>query len=543
MKRARIVMAAAALAAAAAATQIWTEEEMARPFGPPVAPRVGYSLAAGQYDPHEVYENGIAFVARWQVTDPNDPNYGGIIEGEDLTNVIQTDNTQESVWDWSRWRDMTGSREYDDYVARSWIYILNFPAWLEEGWGSESQKYYRIYNCGWGMRAEMMYRHVTGDTSHQDYGLTCAQFVADNAINITLYPANFYCTAWAVGNLYEYAEDVGDAALKASALALAEQVKALAEEAPATRIGSYSWAMSGGATVWGLHESYFREHPGEEAAWMAQYAPYMPELVPAGSNTWDNAWNAWFMLGYYAAYHATGDAAYWTRFDNIAGNLVAQDTDDDGGIPASQAGTSDADQSWVTSYMCYMGMDRILRDLGVKDLAAEPRPGEVRVSWAAEFEYHAANYNVYREEVGVPGRPKVNSQPIGGPSPYEFADPHVAVGHKYRYWVEAEGATGFSRTFGPAEVTAGGFPLSFGLSQNYPNPFSTHTTVDIALAEGGEADLSIYDLAGREVWRRDDNYGAGKHAVEIDADLPAGVYLCQLKVGEEAAVRRMVVVK
>jgi len=142
------------------ATRPWTDEELARPFGPAVAPRVGYSLAASSYDADEVFKKACAFIAAWQVTDPNDPNYGGIREGENMPDIIQTDNTQESVWVWSRWRELSGSRAYDDATARSWVYINKYPAWEEEGWGSESQKYYRFYNCGWGMRAEMMYRRV-----------------------------------------------------------------------------------------------------------------------------------------------------------------------------------------------------------------------------------------------------------------------------------------------------------------------------------------------------------------------------------------------
>jgi hypothetical protein len=432
---------------------------------------------------------------------------------------------------------LTGSGEYNAAVARSWTYCLNHPAWEEEGWGSGSD-YYRIYNCGWGMRAEMMYRRATGDESHRNYGLTCAQFLVNNPIDLYV-SVNFYCTAWAIGNLYEYAEDIGDDTLKAQALARAATIKSLAESAPVLYISGYSWAMSGGATVWGLHNSYFQEHPGEEKAWMTTYASYLPEMI-GPSASWDNAWNAWFMLGHYAAYHGTGDDAWADKFEAIAANLVAQDTDGDGGIPPSQNGTSDGDHTWVTSYLCYMGMDRILRDLSVTELAAKPVVGAVEVSWEP-FEYAAPSYNVYREMVGRAGRPRLNADPLTGDPPYELVDDDVTPGTDYRYYVEGVGVTGHSVVSEPVTVTAGVPPHSFSLAQNYPNPCADRTTIEFSLPAAGNATLRVYDLAGRELYRDERAYSAGKQVVTLDIQLPRGVYIYQIERGEDAAARAMVV--
>lgn len=535
-----------AAATAALATEFWPPEKLAEPFGPPVEPRLGYAVRAEEYDAEQVFGKACAFIEFWQVKDPNDPNYGGIREGEDLPNIIQTDNTQESVWVWSRWRQLTGSRKYDDAVARSWVYINKNPAWKEEGWEYPASKYYRIYNCGWGMRAEMMYRRTTGDASRKNYGLTCARFVADNPIDIKnlSYLNNYLCTAWAVGNLYEYAEDVGDEGLKAKALSLASEVKSLAEEAPAWRIGYYSWAMSGGATVWGLHNSYFKGHPDEEKSWMTSYGPYLQTLVNPGGGTWDNAWNAWYMFGHHSCYHATGNESYWFKFDNIAANLVAQDTDGDGGIPPSQAKGDDCDHTWVTSYLCMMGMDRIIRDLSVKDFVATAEPGTIVLKWEPAYETHAAAYDVYRETVGRPGHPKISDEPITGNPPYAFVDGDVIPGTTYRYWLEALSPSAHVRTHGPVERTAGALKCTFALGQNYPNPApSGRTAVPFALARGSSALFRLFDLAGREVYRREGTYGAGKHVLELNLDVAPGVYVYKLEAGDDEAAKRMVIAK
>ncbi len=542
----KIVALAAAVAAPAVATQFWTAEELSRPIGPTLVPRLGWGARAESYDAERVFGEACAFIEHWQVKDPKDPNYGGIREGEDLPSIIQTDNTQESVWVWSRWRQLTGGRDYDEAVKRSWVYINKYPAWEEEGWENPASKYYRIYNCGWGMRAEMMYRRTTGDASHKTYGLTCARFVADNPIDIetTSYLANYLCTAWAVGNLYEYARDVGDGALKAKALTLAAKVKTLAEAVPGWRIGYYNWAMSGGATVWGLHNSYFKEHPQEEKAWISEYGPYLQRLVEPGVGTWDNAWNAWFMLAHHGCYHAAGDAAYWTKFDGVAANLVAQDTDGDGGIPPSQALGDDHDHTWVTSYLCLMGMDRIIRDLSVKNFVATPEPGVIVLKWEPAFETHAAAYDLYRETVGLPGRPKITDKPIIGDPPYDFTDGDVVHGKTYRYWLEARSPGDHVRVYGPLERTAGALKCTFALGQNYPNPVTDgRTTVPFALARSGKTLFRVFDVAGREVYRTENAFSPGKHALELKLALAPGVYLYKLETDRDEAAKRMVVTK
>ncbi|MGD8718113.1 MAG: T9SS type A sorting domain-containing protein [Candidatus Zixiibacteriota bacterium] len=545
MKKYGIALAVILTAVAAYGTEFWTPEELAEPTGPPVPPRLDFDAMAQGFDPDQVFGHACAFIEYWQVKDPEDPDYGGIREGEDLPNVIQSDNTQESVWVWSRWRELTGSDAYDDAVARSWTYLTNNPAWEEEGWGAPASQYYRIYNCGWGMRAEMMYRRATGNEDRRDYGLTCARFVVENHIEIEplSFQNNYLCTAWAVGNLYEYAVDVGDDDLKAGALELARDVKAYAEEAPAWCIGRYSWAMSGGAVVWGLHNSYFREYPGQEKAWMEEYGTYLAELAEPGVGTWDNAWNGWFMLGHHSAYRGCGNGGYWNKFDRIVNNLVAQDTDNDGGIPPSQALDDTHDHTWVTSYLCLMGMDRIIRDLSVAEFEAATGVGEIVVSWEPAYTPAAAGYNLYREEEGTPGRPRLNDEPLTGEGSFEVRDEAVTPGKTYTYIVEALGPGDYYRLSAPIAIRAGGRPTSFALAQSYPNPTTGTATFAFSLAQGGPATFRIYDMAGRELYQLDEDYGVGKHELTLNLPLPPGVYVYHLESGGNEAARKMVLVK
>jgi hypothetical protein len=189
-----------------------------------------------------------------------------------------------------------------------------------------------------------------------------------------------------------------------------------------------------------------------------------------------------------------------------------------------------------------MGMDRIIRDLSVKNLAATVGRGEIVLSWEPAFEERAVGYDVFREEEGTPGRPKINDDPLTGEPPYEIKDEHVTPGRDYSYWVQALSAGDNTRVNGPVKVKAGGLPNTFVLTQNYPNPCSGKTTVEFALGHPHRATFRVFDLAGREVYYHAGDFTTGKHEIHLNLNVPPGVYVYTLKAGDDEAVRRMVVV-
>lgn len=71
---------------------------------------------------------------------------------------------------------------------------------------------------------------------------------------------------------------------------------------------------------------------------------------------------------------------------------------------------------------------------------------------------------------------------------------------------------------------------NFELSGNYPNPFTSLTTVVIVLPETAIVRLSVHDMMGRRVAVLvDERMSAGKHEVPfIPTKLPKGQYLCRL---------------
>jgi lysophospholipase L1-like esterase len=69
--------------------------------------------------------------------------------------------------------------------------------------------------------------------------------------------------------------------------------------------------------------------------------------------------------------------------------------------------------------------------------------------------------------------------------------------------------------------------LQFTVSQNYPNPVTNFTSIDIVMPEADNIKLNIYNLQGKLVYSLVNEYiNTGKHIVRLDlSNLPSGVYI------------------
>jgi len=90
-----------------------------------------------------------------------------------------------------------------------------------------------------------------------------------------------------------------------------------------------------------------------------------------------------------------------------------------------------------------------------------------------------------------------------------------------------------------------GNPDKFVLNQNYPNPFNPSTILSYTLKTDGQVKLTVFNLVGQSVQVLVDAYQpAGEYEITFDAqDLPAGIYLYKLQVGQYSSVKRMTLVK
>ena len=93
-------------------------------------------------------------------------------------------------------------------------------------------------------------------------------------------------------------------------------------------------------------------------------------------------------------------------------------------------------------------------------------------------------------------------------------------------------------------------PISYALHQNYPNPFNPITSLRYDLPKQAQVTLTVYDILGREVTHLvNTTQEAGYRSVQWNATdsfgspVSAGVYLCQIRVGEFVQTKKMVLLK
>jgi len=125
-----------------------------------------------------------------------------------------------------------------------------------------------------------------------------------------------------------------------------------------------------------------------------------------------------------------------------------------------------------------------------------------------------------------------------------FEDAQVVPGHTYGYrvrWNESSGV----QWAGETSVIV---PLHDVLSLEgfFPNPAGRTPQLAFSLASRQPATLTLFDVAGRQLFARDVGaLGPGRHVVPLGSgeSLPSGVYLIHLKQGSQSVTRRAIAIR
>jgi hypothetical protein len=383
-----------------------------------------------------VYREAIArtarFMANMQVSDSASTDFGGVREAEDDMNTIQTDNTQEGIWVWSRYYQLFSVDSFLVNIRRAWYYNQRHPAWREEGTGTD---YYRNWNCGLGLFAESKYREVYGDTFYlRAYTDSCISFLNSHSLNFNqsgytiLHP---FVTGLYAGMLYHYWRDRGVQAYHDTAVARGTLVKNWIQANARTRLQSNVWAMSGGTALWGTCNSVLQEDTTSAKAWLNIYVDSMNFFQPSG--TWNNSWNIYRAWAYRAAWEVGHIPQWQTNHKRLVDTLLAQDQDLDGGIPDTWNDPQNTDAAWTSSYLDFMGLDYWVEPSGVAQ--------EASVSTSLPFFLGQSFPNPARSVVSFvfslfsPGEANLTVYNVVGEKVATLADGHRETGLHQIRWV------------------------------------------------------------------------------------------------------------
>ena len=88
-------------------------------------------------------------------------------------------------------------------------------------------------------------------------------------------------------------------------------------------------------------------------------------------------------------------------------------------------------------------------------------------------------------------------------------------------------------------------PVSFNLSEAYPNPFNPSTSLDIELSYESNVSIAVYNVMGQMVSvLHDGNMSAGMHSITWDAsDLASGMYIIKAEVADNVSSQKVMLLK
>ncbi len=114
------------------------------------------------------------------------------------------------------------------------------------------------------------------------------------------------------------------------------------------------------------------------------------------------------------------------------------------------------------------------------------------------------------------------------------------------YFVYADGNVTLSpltRVSGVDVDNPTGLPPTYGLSSNYPNPFSLATTISYDLPRAADVSLTVVDLLGRQVRELvSGTKPAGTYEVSFQATgLSSGIYFYRIQAGDYVETKTMIV--
>jgi hypothetical protein len=184
----------------------------------------------------------------------------------------------------------------------------------------------------------------------------------------------------------------------------------------------------------------------------------------------------------------------------------------------------------------------------VSHLSAVAEPGRCIIRWQVMGQPQPGDFRVWRS-VGTSGfEPLVGGAVVLENGGWALADRDVESGQNYAYRVFLVIGSNETLLFETIRLSVPQVVLR--LYQNHPNPFNPRTTIRFDLPVAGQAQLSIYDLAGRLVRVLvEGEIPAGSHEAVWDGRdaagraVPSGSYLARLVAGGKVEGVRLSLVR
>ena len=186
----------------------------------------------------------------------------------------------------------------------------------------------------------------------------------------------------------------------------------------------------------------------------------------------------------------------------------------------------------------------------VTSFDASAKDRGVDLAWDLYADEGIQGFNIYRRDGAAEQDIILNGGMQVPASERSFTDIGVNPGERYEYRLGVVLLDGSEVYSEPVTVTT--VAPGFVLRQNTPNPFTTTTTIEYAIAERSNVSLSIYDAAGRRVRSLVEavqDPRAGGYSISWDGKndrgetVASGVYVYRLNAGKAIVSKKLMLLR
>jgi hypothetical protein len=193
----------------------------------------------------------------------------------------------------------------------------------------------------------------------------------------------------------------------------------------------------------------------------------------------------------------------------------------------------------------------------ISSFTAVPSGSEgVHLFWTTLSERNNYGFEVQKSAASATGYQTVPNGFVAGAgtststNTYTFVDPVIPEGTMYYRLkqIDLGGAVHFTdpvQVAGVTGVTDGERPVSYGLSQAYPNPFNPSTRIRFSMPVAARVRISLYNQLGQQVRVLVNEFReAGLYETALDAEgLPSGVYVYRMESGPFVDAKKVVLLR
>jgi hypothetical protein len=156
-----------------------------------------------------------------------------------------------------------------------------------------------------------------------------------------------------------------------------------------------------------------------------------------------------------------------------------------------------------------------------------------------QFTFDGVYYYMFASDITLVSGTTYNI-PCSYSTPRSGSDAIMPFNHYFVSGIQFTESQFPAGTVGIGEVSENG---NLSVSQNFPNPFSKATSIDVTLKEAGDVTVEVYNLLGSKMLSNNyEKMNSGTHTLTIDGSkLSSGVYFYTVKSGSYTISKKMIV--